>query len=768
MLACVNTNTDYVNKKDIKFLEIRHLNGPSIWTWRPVLEAIVDIGDLEDFPSNTIPGFYERLSSWLPTLIEHRCSYEERGGFLRRLEEGTWPGHILEHVTLELQNLAGMPGGFGRARETSSRGVYKVIVSAWHEGIARHALHAARELVLAAMSRQPGDKPYDVEGTIERLRDMVDSLWLGPSTACIVEAAANRNIPAIRLLNKGNLVQLGYGVRSHRIWTAETDRTPAIAESISRDKDLTKMLLASCGVPVPEGRIVNSAEDSWKAAQDIGLPVVIKPCDGNHGRGVFIELTKREEVESAYHAALNEGNGVLIERYVPGTEHRLLIVGDRLIAANRGDSVSVTGDGKSTISELISHQINSDPRRGMTEDHPLNLISIDGVTIMEVVRQGFTVNSIPPVGHEVLIQRNGNHAFDVTDAVHPSIAAAAALAARSVGLDIAGIDLVVKDISCPLTEQGGAIVEVNAGPSLLMHIKPAVGTPRPVGEAIVNHLFSNHDDGRIPVVGITGSYGKTTVAHLVAQLLTLSGKHTGLACSDGFYLDRRQVYKGDHAKWKSANHILINRSIEAAVFENGGDSILGEGLAYDWCQVGVITNVELDRHYGRYDIETPKQVFDVLRTQVDVVLATGAAVLNAREAMLVEIAALCNGEVIYFSLDPELPAINEHRAHGTKGIGSTRGKRVVMVRDGEILLVNGANELPLVKVADVSLNNGGSAIPEVENILAAVATAWALGIEPALIRTGIEASLALKAESAGQRSQVTHTSGLNEKYQENC
>ena len=748
MLACVNTNTACVNEKDIKFLEIRHLNGPSIWTWRPVLEAIVDIGELEDFPSNTIPGFYERLSSWLPTLIEHRCSYEERGGFLRRLEEGTWPGHILEHVTLELQNLAGMPGGFGRARETSSRGVYKVIVSAWHEGIARSALLAARELVLEAMQQKSGDKPYDVKGTIERLRDMVDSLWLGPSTACIVEAATNRNIPAIRLLDKGNLVQLGYGVHSQRIWTAETDRTPAIAESISRDKDLTKTLLESCGVPVPEGRLVTSAEDAWKAAQDIGLPVVVKPRDGNHGRGVFIELTRREEVESAYYAALDEGSGVLIERYIPGTEHRLLIVGDRLVAANRGDSVSVIGDGKSTISELISDQINSDPRRGVTEDHPLNLISIDGVTIMEIVRQGLTINSVPPATHEVLIQRNGNHAFDVTDAVHPSVAAAASLAARIVGLDIAGIDLVAKDISRPLAEQGGAIVEVNAGPSLLMHIKPAVGTPRPVGKAIVDHLFPNNDDGRIPIVGITGSYGKTTVALLVARLLASAGKHTGLACSDGFYLGQTQVYKGDHAKWKSAHRILMNRAIEAAVFENGSDTILGEGLAYDWCQVGVITNVELNRHYGRYDIETPKQVFDVLRTQVDVVMATGAAVLNARETMLVEMASLCIGEIIYFSLDSELLAVKEHRRHGTKGIGSKRGKRVVMVRDGEILLVNGANELPLAKLTDIPFTDGGKAIPAVENILAAVAAAWALRITPAIIRTVIETSPLLRVESA--------------------
>lgn len=737
MLAYADSNADCSDiDRDIKFIEIRHLNGPNIWTLRPVLEAIVDIGILEDFPSDTIPGFYERLSSWLPSLIEHRCSYGERGGFLRRLKEGTWVGHILEHVTLELQNLAGMPGGFGRARETSLHGVYKVVISAWHEDIARNALSAARELVLAAMENAPGSEPYDVKGAIGRLREMVDSLWLGPSTACIVQAAASRNIPAIRLLSKGNLVQLGYGSRSQRIWTAETDRTPAIAESISRDKELTKSLLQSCGVPVPEGRVVRDAEDAWAAAQEIGLPVVLKPCDGNHGRGVFIELRSREEVESAYRVALEEGNGVLIERFIQGMEYRLLVVGGRLVAASRGDSVSVKGDGTSTISELIRDQINSDPRRGMAEDYPLNPVSMDGITVMELVRQGFTIHSVPADGQDVLIQRNGNHAFDVTDQVHQSTAAAASLAARIVGLDIAGIDLVVEDISQPLAGQGGAIVEVNAGPGLLMHIKPAVGKPRPVGEAIVDHLFSSHDDGRIPIVGVTGSLGKTTVAHLIAQLLAFSGKYTGLACSDGLYLDQRQVHKGDHGAWKSANSILMNRSIEAAVFENGSDSILYEGLAYDGCRVGVVTNIEVTRHYGQY-IETPKQVFDIIRTQVDVVVPAGAAVLNAREPMLVEMASLCNGEIIYFSLDGGSPVMQAHRSCGTAGVNGVQGKRAVIVQDGQIVLADGSNELTLDKLTDVPLTDNGTAIPQVENVLAAIAAAWALGIEPAIIRAGI-------------------------------
>lgn len=737
--------------KDIKFLEIKHLNGPNLWTYYPALEATVDIGELEDFPSDKIPGFYERLSEWLPSLIEHRCSYEERGGFLRRVKDGTWPCHILEHVTLELQNLAGMRGGFGRARETSVRGVYKVALSAWQAEITTAALHSARELVLAAMNFQQSDNPfYDVEGAIQHLRDLVDSLWLGPSTACIVDAAMARNIPATRLIAKGNLVQLGHGARCRHIWTAETDRTPAIAEGISRDKDLTKSLLQSCGVPVPEGRIVESAEAAWEAANDIGMPVVIKPCDGNHGRGVFIELSQREEIESAYRMALREGTEVLVERYIAGTEHRLLIVGGRLIAATRGDSVSVMGDGVSTIAELIESQINSDPRRGSTENHPLNLIRLDSAAQMEIAHQGYQRDSIAPAGIKVLIQRNGNHAFDVTDQVHPATASIASLAARVIGLDIAGIDLVTSDISRPLNEQGGAIVEVNAGPSLLMHIKPAVGKPRPVGKAIVDHLFPDQENGRIPIVGISGSYGKTSVAYLVARLLVLSGKQTGLACSDGLYLDYRQIDKSNSANWAAANRTLLNPTVEAAVFENGFDVLLNEGLAYDSCQVGVITNIDPAHHFGRHGIETHKQVYTVLRSQVDMVTPTaaaiddvekdiklpvGAAVLNANDEMLIEMSELCHGEVIYFSIEPELPVIKQHCASGT---GPTQGKRAVVVRNGRVVLVSGSNELVLINLREIVSENGTKSTQAIENILAAVGAAWALGIEPNLIRVGIE------------------------------
>ncbi|MDK9724531.1 MAG: cyanophycin synthetase [Sterolibacteriaceae bacterium MAG5] len=714
-----------MTKKHIEFLSITALRGPNIWTYRPVLEARVDIGDLEDCPSNTIPGFYERLSSWLPSLIEHRCSYEERGGFLRRVQEGTWPAHILEHVTLELQNLAGLPGGFGKARETSRRGVYKVVVRAWHEEVTRAALYAARDLVMAAIE----DRPFDVADAVETLKDMVDSKCLGPSTASIVDAADDRDIPAIRLLSDGNLVQLGYGGALRRIWTAETDRTSAIAETISRDKPMTKSLIASCGVPIPEGREVNSVEDAWEAAQDIGLPVCVKPVDGNHGRGVFIDVKTREEVEKAYAIAVDEGSGVLVERSLPGTEHRLLVVGGKLVAANRGDMVTVTGEGRSTVRELIASQVNSDPRRGPTELHPLSVIRIDSAARMELERQGLDADAVPAEGREVLIQRNANHAFDVTDEVHPENARLAALAARVVGLDIAGIDLVCTDISKPLADQGGAIVEVNAGPSLLMHLKPAVGKSRPVGQAIVAHLFADGADGRVPLVGITGTRGKTAVAHLVAHLVHLSGKHVGMACSDGLHLGRRHVQKSNATNWTGGHRLLLNSAVEAMVIENGAAAILGEGLAYDRCQVGIVTNIlpELE-NLTEWDMLTPEKYYATYRTQVDVVLRGGCAVLNAADAAVAEMAELSDGEVIFFSTDAQAAPLQAHLA----GDG-----RAVLLRDGQILLARGARETVLCRSEESPVVAQSGEPFTVANVLAATAAGWALGLAEDQLGTAV-------------------------------
>ncbi len=709
-----------MENKSIEILNMVHLRGPNIWAYRPVIEALVDIHDLEDYPSNVIPGFYERLSAWLPTLIEHRCSIGERGGFLQRVREGTWPAHILEHVTLELQSLAGMPGGLGRARETPLRGVYKVIVRAWYETLTREALYTARDLVMAAIE----DRPFDVAGAVDRLKDLAESLGLGPSTACIVDAADDRDIPFIRL-SDANLLQLGYGARQRRIWTAETSRTSAIAEGISRDKELTRQLLQACGVPVPEGRLVADAAQAWDVAQDIGLPVVVKPSDGNHGRGVFTCLTTQAQVEAAYAVAVNEGSSVMVERFIEGDEHRLLVVGGKLVAAARGEAAMVVGDGASTVLQLIESQLNSDPRRGRDEDHPLNVVRLDSAAQLELDRQGLNGDAVPERGRAVMIQRSGNVSIDVTDTVHPDVAELVSLAARVVGLDIAGIDLVTRDVSRPLAEQQGAVVEVNAGPGLLMHLKPARGRPRPVGQAIIEDLFPSPEDGRIPVVGVSGSRGMTPVVRLIAHLLQLTGKAVGQASADGLFLGNRQISVQDAASWEAGRRLLLNQTVDYAVLENGGRMILGEGLAYDRCQVGVVTGIDPGLTWPEFHMQEPEHLLRIFRTQVDVVLPGGVAVLNADDPLVAGLAPLCDGSATLYGLQPDGGALQAHLATGA---------RAVLVRDGSVVLVEKGVEIPVADLSDPAVS---ALQDDLASVLAALGTVWALGLDIDHIRVGL-------------------------------
>ena len=729
----------------IDLLRINYLRGPNIWTYRPVLEVWLDLGALEDFPSNLLPGFNDRLTTLLPALLEHHCGVGERGGFLQRLNEGTWTGHVLEHVVIELLNLADMPTGFGQTRSTSQRGVYRMVFRARDEQVARTALAEGHALLMAAIN----DTPFtasDVQVAVEKIRAKVDDCYLGPSTAAIVAAATDRGIPHIRL-NGGNLVQLGYGASQRRIWTAETDLTSAIAEGIARDKDLTKSLLATCGVPVPEGQIVANAEEAWEAAQDIGLPVVVKPSDGNHGRGVSLELTTQHEVVAAFKVAEPHGSEVMVERFIRGHEHRLLVVGGRVVAAARGDVASVTGDGQLSVVELVAMQLNTDPRRGLEEDFPLSRIDIyqDEAIVLDLQRQGLSPEDVPASGRTVLIQRNGNVAVDCTDQVHPEVDHIVSLAARVVGLDIAGIDVVAEDISRPLHEQGGAVVEVNAGPGLLMHLKPAEGSPRPVGRAICDHLFpepANPTDtkatgpsGRIPLVGIAGADETSHVAQLVAWLLHLSGRVTGLACQDGLYLDQRCVDPADSAHWEAGQRLLMNRSVQAAVFENGAASILRSGLAYDRCQVGVVTDLSGRTHLAEFDVTDDAQMFKVMRSQVDVVLPGGAAVLNAGDAGIVAMAELCDGEVIFYAASSDalaLPAVAAHRA---------QGGRSVFLRQDQVVLATGNSESFLPGLGKLSAWHQRHARPALSSstLLAAIGAAWALGIPLNLIGAGMEA-----------------------------
>ncbi|PUE30298.1 cyanophycin synthetase [Limnohabitans sp. JirII-29] len=716
--------------KDIQILRMNYLRGPNIWTYRPIIEALIDLGEMEDHPSNKIDGFNDRLNAWLPGLVEHHCGVGHRGGFLTRLVGGTWMGHIMEHVSIELQLLAGARAEFGKAREISKRGVYKVVFRTEHEELGRQSFLAAREIVMAAAN----NLPHDMTATINRLKQIADKHCLGPSTACIVDAAVERKTPFIRL-TEGNLVQLGYGARQRRIWTAETDRTSAIAESISSDKDLTKRLLTQCGIPVPEGQQVESADEAWAAAQDIGLPVVVKPLDGNRGWGVSLDVNTEVGVRAAWTAAEKEGSSVLVERYVRGDEHRVLVVGDRVVAATRGETACVIGDGISTVEQLIESQVNIDPRRGESEGYPLDTIRLRSprgeMSLLEIQRQGFEPESVPEKGKSVVVQRNGNLNIDVTDQVHPDVAAVATLAARVIGLDIAGIDIVTQDITRPLEQTGGAIIEVNAGPGLLMHIKPASGQPRPVGKAIVEHLFGPNESGRIPVVGIVGTHQTTQLSQLVAWLLHLSGKRTGLACQDGLYMDQHHVGTQDGRSFDVAERLLINRALDAAVFESSPLHILNEGLAYDRCQVGVVTDMPAtdDVLIQLHDIQTPEQMRTVVRTQVDLVLPTGAAVLNADDAAVAGLAELSDGEVIFYSKDSDNPILVAHRQQGGRAVYCKEGHVALARGDQETLLFH----LDLELIARL-LKDG----LHITTLLAAVATAWSLDIAPLLIRAGLK------------------------------
>ncbi len=716
-----------MSHKNIEILRTLYLRGPSIWTYRPIIEALIDIGELEDFPSNTLPGFNERLSAWLPGLIEHRCSPGVRGGFLQRMAEGTWPGHILEHVTLELQTRAGMPTGFGKAREAGPRGVYKVVFRTDDEACGLLALHTARDLIMAAIE----DRPFDVQGELAKLSKMVDDRCVGPSTASIVERAIERKIPFIRL-NAGSLVQLGHGARQRRIWTAETDRTSAIAEGISRDKDLTKRLLSRCGIPVPEGQVVESPEAAWAAAQELGLPVVVKPDNGNRSRGVSLDLRERSNIETAYELALAQGRDVMVERYITGVEHRLLVVGDQLAAATCGEMTYVNGDGQHTVRELIELQINADPRRGQFGDAPLEIVSLElqPTSVLELARQGLTPESVPAAGQRVLVQRTGNMSTDVTDQVHPDVATVAVLAAKVVGLDIAGVDVVTPDIGQPLEKVGGAVVEVNAGPSLLMHLNPAKGQPRPVGRLILDHLFTSQEDGRIPVVGLMGDGDTTRAARLTAWLLQLQGWHTGLSCREGLFVNQRRLQADDPIGFEDAERLLINRQVQAAVFESDVRHLMTEGLPYDRCHVGVVTRMPgiqgLEDLYPGDDDRVPGYV----RTQIDVVLPGGACVLNAEDEAVAGLSRYCDGETVYFAGSADHPRIAEHRQ---------TGGRAAFWREGSLVLAHGPQETEVLSVQRPAV---GRLLREqrldTTDMLVAACTAWVLGMNAELIRAGVK------------------------------
>ncbi len=701
-------------------MEIRNtraLRGPNIWANFPVLEVLVALGD-HDRPSTDFPGFVQRIKEGIPSLIRHRCSVGVRGGFFQRLDRGTYPGHILEHITLELQTLAGAPAGFGKARETSEKGVYKVVIEYDNEQVARACLDVAWQFLLASLE----DQPYDLSEPLEHLRDLAADLCLGPSTRSIVNAAVARGIP-VRRLNEANLVQLGWGVRQRRIMAATTDRTGSIAEEIAKNKDLTKMILRAAGVPTPAGSVAHSAEQAWQQARGIGLPVTVKPSDGNQGKAVAVNLESEEQVKAAYEVVARRGSAAIVEENVSGRDFRLLVVGDRMVAAAARVPAHVIGDGINSVAQLVARE-NENPRRGDHHALPMSKIRIDEVALAVLREQGFTADSIPEADVLVFIRRNGNlstggSAVDVTDHVHPLNAAYAVAAAKCAGLDIAGIDIVATDIGVPLDDQGGRVIEVNAAPGLRMHLEPSEGSPQPVGEAVIDMMFPDGENGRIPLVAVSGVNGKTTTTRFIAHILRVAGYKTGMVCTDGIFVDRRRLEKGDCSGPQSARSILLNPLVEAAVMEAARGGVIREGLGFRYCDVAVVTNIAGGDHLDLHDINTLEKLAQVKRVIVDVVTPGGFAVLNADDPLVAGMAEHCKGDVCFFSPDGSGETITRHLAEGG---------RAVFVRDNTIILAEGAQETQFAPLDNIPLTLRGTIRFQVENTLAAIGAAWALGL----------------------------------------
>lgn len=693
---------------------IRALRGPNLWSRHTSIEAIVACAEPER-SIDQLPGFEARLRALFPAI---GALHPEGGGAVSL-------AHVLQAAALALQAQAGCPVSFARSTATVEPGVYQVVVEYSEEAVGRQAFDDAQRLIAAAL----GQGSFDADAAITQLQSLYEDERLGPSTGAIVEAAAARGIPW-RRLTRGSLVQFGWGSRQRRIQAAEIDATSAVAESIGQDKDLSKRLLHAAGVPVPRGRPVESVDEAWQVALEVGLPVVVKPQDGNQGKGVTVNINDRAGLEEAYRSAAEYGT-VMVERYLPGHDFRLLVVGDQLVAAARRDPPQVLGDGQHTVRALVE-QVNQDPRRGEGHATALTKIRLDDIALARLAAQGLTPDSVPAKGQRVILRNNANlstggSATDVTDDVHPEVAARAVAAAQMVGLHICGVDMVAQTVLRPLEEQSGGIVEVNAAPGLRMHLAPSYGKPRNVGQAIVERLFAHGQEGRIPVVAVTGTNGKTTVTRLIAHLFTAHGQRVGMTNTDGVYVDGRQIDSGDCSGPRSARNVLLHPEVDAAVFETARGGILREGLGFDRCQVAVVTNIGAGDHLGLNYITTVEDLAVLKRVIVQNVAPTGYAVLNAADPIVAAMASACPGQVIYFASDRHHPVMATHRA---------QGKRTVYV-DGDSIVAAEGSWREAIHLRDVPITRNGRIGFQVENVMAAVAAAWGVGLPWQTIRRGL-------------------------------
>ncbi len=716
----------------MELTRIRALRGPNLWSRHTAIETVVRCDDNERALAS-LPGFEARLRAQFP----HPGTLHKAGGSLSL-------AHVLEVATLSLQAQAGCPVTFSRTSATVDAGVYQVVVQYSEEAVGRRALALAHALIEAVLAG--GD--FDLDAAVAELRELDEHERLGPSTGSIVNAAVARGIP-YRRLTSGSLVQLGWGSRARRIQAAEVDRTSAVSESIAQDKELTKRLLQAAGVPVPTGRPVSDADDAWAAALEVGLPVVLKPRDGNQGKGVTVNVNTREQLDAAFAGAAAYGD-VMVEKFLPGSDYRLLVVGDRLVAAARRDPPQVIGDGEHTVRELVD-SVNTDPRRGEGHGTALTKIRFDDIALGCLATQGLQADSVPAKGRRVVLRNNANlstggTATDVTDDVHPEVAARAVAAAQMIGLDICGVDVVCETVLAPLEEQSGGVVEVNAAPGLRMHLSPSYGHPRDVGKAVIDDMFAPGDDGRIPVVAVTGTNGKTTTVRLIAHLLAASGLGVGMTNTDGVYVNGRQTDSGDCAGPRSARNVLAHPDVDAAVFETARGGILREGLGFDRCQVAVVTNVGAGDHLGLNYITTVEDLAVLKRVIVQNVADQGFAVLNAADPIVADMIHNCPGEVIYFARDRQQPVMATHRA---------QGRRVVYVDEGAVVVEQG-DFSERFDLRAIPITRNGQIGFQVDNVMAAIGAAWGVGLSWGAVRRGLASFLSDSHNAPGRFNVMEH------------
>ena len=708
----------------MEILQTRALRGPNLWSRYTALEIEVRCTAAE-LGLEQIPSFEGTLRSLFPGVGELRAP-----GYTGPLTLA----HVLEATLLALQAQAGCPVSFSLTSLTPITGVFQVVVEYSEEDVGRLALKMSQQIVTHALNLSTGPiavqaNAPDVPAMLAELRELDEDNRLGPSTGSIVTAAVARGIP-FRRMTSGSLVQIGWGHRQRRIQAAEVDSTSAVAEAIAQDKDLTKHLLHAAGVPVPVGAPVKSIDEAWEVAQRIGLPVVVKPQNGSQGKGVTVNIQTREQIEKAFHAATGK-SPVLVEKFFPGSDYRLLVVGNKLVAAARRDPPQVTGDGKNSVRQLVDI-VNADPRRSDGHATSLTKIRFDDIAVACLSAQDLHPDSVPEKGRRVILRNNANlstggTATDVTDDVHPDVAARAIDAAAMVGLHVCGVDIVCESIMRSLEEQNGGVVEVNAAPGLRMHLSPSYGKGRNIGEAVMQLMFEPGDDGRIPVIAVTGVNGKTTSTRLITHVLAASGLCVGMTNTDGVFVDGRQTDSGDCSGPKSARNVLSHPHVQAAVLETARGGVLREGLGFDKCAVAVVTNVGEGDHLGMNHVHTPEDVARVKQIIVQNVAPNGYAVLNAADPLVAGMAPHCPGKVIFFAQNAHHPVLVTHRA---------RGNRVVFVEAGDIVVTEGAMQHRM-SLADVPLTQGGLLGFQIENTLAAVGACWGLDMDWQHIVSGI-------------------------------